>query len=82
VGAEITRANTVVCHYSTLGFKDRKQYQEMGLCDDNFLCDIWITASNGVETWTLWIIEQKHLESKEMWCWRRMERLHGLICEK
>jgi len=43
-----------------------------------FLCHIWRTASYGAETWTLWIIEQKHLESHEMWCWRRMERSHGL----
>jgi hypothetical protein len=27
----------------------------------------------GPETWTLWKVDQKHLESFEMWCWRRME---------
>jgi hypothetical protein len=26
----------------------------------------------GVETWTLRAVDQKHLESFEMWCWRRM----------
>jgi hypothetical protein len=25
------------------------------------------------ETWTLWKVDQKYLESFEMWCWRRME---------
>jgi hypothetical protein len=25
------------------------------------------------ETWTVWKIEQKYLESSEMWCCRRME---------
>ena len=27
----------------------------------------------GAETWKLWAADQKHLESFEMWCWRRME---------
>jgi hypothetical protein len=27
----------------------------------------------GGETWTLRAVDQKHLESSEMWCWRRME---------
>jgi hypothetical protein len=28
---------------------------------------------HGVETWTLRKLDQKYLESFEMWCWRRME---------
>jgi len=32
-------------------------------------------ALYGVETWTLRAIDQKHLESFEMWCWRRMEKI-------
>ena len=27
------------------------------------------------ETWTLWAVDHKHLESLEMWCWRRMEKI-------
>jgi hypothetical protein len=27
------------------------------------------------EIWTLRAVEQKHLESFEMWCWRRMEKI-------
>jgi hypothetical protein len=27
----------------------------------------------GAETWTLRKVEQKYLESFDMWCWRRME---------
>jgi hypothetical protein len=27
----------------------------------------------GAETWTLRAVDQKHLESFEMWCWRRTE---------
>jgi hypothetical protein len=38
-------------------------------------CYIWSTALYGVETWTLQAVDQKHLESFEMWCWRRMEKI-------
>jgi hypothetical protein len=27
------------------------------------------------ETWTLQAVDQKHLVSFEMWCWRRMEKI-------
>jgi hypothetical protein len=30
---------------------------------------------SGAETWTLRAVDQKHLESFEMWCWRRMEKI-------
>ena len=36
---------------------------------------IWSIALYGAETWTLQAIDQKHLESFEMWCWRRMEKI-------
>ena len=29
----------------------------------------------GVETWTLRPADKKYLESFEMWCWRRMEKI-------
>ena len=29
----------------------------------------------GAETWTLRAEDQKYLESFEMWCWRRMEKI-------
>jgi len=32
-------------------------------------------ALYGAETWTLRAAEQKYLESFEMWCWRRMEKI-------
>jgi hypothetical protein len=38
-------------------------------------CYIWSIALYGAETWTLRKIGQKYLESFEMWCWRRMERI-------
>jgi len=36
-------------------------------------CYIWNIALYGVETWMLRAVYQKHLESFELWCWRRME---------
>jgi hypothetical protein len=38
-------------------------------------CYIWNIALYGAETWTLRAVDQKHLESSEMWCWRRMEKI-------
>jgi hypothetical protein len=36
---------------------------------------IWSTPLYGAEIWTLWKVDQKYLESFEMWCWRRMEKI-------
>ena len=38
------------------------------------ISDIWSIALYGAETWTLRAVDQKHLESFEMWCWRRIEK--------
>jgi hypothetical protein len=38
-------------------------------------CYIWSIALHGAETWALRAVDQKHLESFEMWCWRRMEKI-------
>jgi len=38
-------------------------------------CYIWNTALYGAETWTFWAVDQKHMESFDMWCWRRMEKI-------
>ena len=38
-------------------------------------CYIWSIALHGAEIWTLRAVDQKHLESFEMWCWRRMEKI-------
>ena len=37
-------------------------------------CYIWSIALYGAETWTLRAVDKKHLESFEMWCWRKMEK--------
>jgi hypothetical protein len=39
------------------------------------LQNVGIIAVYGAETWTLRAVDQKHLESFEMWCWRRMEKI-------
>ena len=38
-------------------------------------CYIWSIALYGAETWMLRAVDQKHLESFEMWYWRRMEKI-------
>jgi hypothetical protein len=38
-------------------------------------CYVWSIALYGAEAWTLRAVDQKHLESFEMWCWRRMEKI-------
>jgi len=38
-------------------------------------CYVWSIALYGAQTWTLRAVDQKHVESFEMWCWRRMEKI-------
>jgi hypothetical protein len=38
-------------------------------------CNVWSIALYGAETLTLRAVDQKHMESFEMWCWRRMEKI-------
>jgi hypothetical protein len=38
-------------------------------------CYIWSIALCGAETWTLGKVDRKYLESFDMWCWRRMEKI-------
>ena len=47
---------------STLDWKLRKKLMK---------CYIWSIALYGAETWTLRAVDQQHLESFEMRCWRR-----------
>jgi len=37
-------------------------------------CYTWSTAFYGAENWKLWVVDQKYLESFEMWSCRRMEK--------
>jgi len=38
-------------------------------------CYVWSIALYGAETWTVRARNQKYMESFEMWCWRRMEKI-------
>jgi len=38
-------------------------------------CYIWSIAFYGAETGTVRAVDQKQLESFEMWCWRMMEKI-------
>jgi hypothetical protein len=38
-------------------------------------CYIWRLALYGAETWTLWKVDQKYLESFETCGWRRTEKI-------
>jgi hypothetical protein len=38
-------------------------------------CYISSVALYGAEMWTLRKVDQKYLDSFEMWCWRRMEKI-------
>jgi len=38
-------------------------------------CYIWNIVLYGAESWTLREVEQKYMESFEMWCWRRVEKI-------
>ena len=43
-------------------------------------CYICSIALYGAEAWTLRKLDQKYLESSEMWCWRRMENISWTDC--
>jgi len=51
---------------STLDLELRKKFVK---------CYIWSIALYGAENWMLRAVDQKHLGSIEMWCWRRMKTI-------
>jgi hypothetical protein len=38
-------------------------------------CYIWSIALYGAETGTIWAVDKKYLESFEVCCWRRKEKI-------
>jgi hypothetical protein len=38
-------------------------------------CEIWSIASYGTETWKLRKVDHKYLDSFEVLCWRKMEKI-------
>jgi hypothetical protein len=63
--AKVVFNKKVALFTSTLDLKLRKKLVK---------CYIWSIALYGAETWTI-RADQKHLESFEVWCWRRMEKI-------
>ena len=63
--AKVAFKNKRALFTSTLNLKLRKKIVK---------CYIWSIAFYGAYTWTLRLVDQKHLENFEMWCWRRMEK--------
>jgi hypothetical protein len=51
------------------------QLTGLNLRNELVKCCIWVIALYGAETWILSKGYQKYLESFEMWCWRRMEKI-------
>jgi hypothetical protein len=49
--------------------------QDLNLRKKLVKCYIWSIALCGAETWTLGKVDQKYLESFDIWCWRRMEKI-------
>ena len=58
-----------------MGLSDQTGRVEAWEPPQNFSRDIWSMGLYGAETWTLRAADQKYLESCEMWCWRRMEKI-------
>jgi hypothetical protein len=50
-------------------------YQLLELRKKLVKCYIWSIAKYGAETWTFRAVGQKHLESFEIGCWRRIEKI-------
>jgi hypothetical protein len=40
---------------------------------------IWKTAFYSADTWALRKVDKKYLQSFEMWCWRRMEKISWTV---
>jgi hypothetical protein len=43
-------------------------------------CYIWSIVLYGAETWISRKVDQKYVESFEMWCWRRREKISWTDC--
>jgi len=55
----------------------RALQQQIGLNfkEENRNYYIWGIVMYGAETWTFLKVDQTYVESFEMWCWRRMEKI-------
>jgi hypothetical protein len=49
--------------------------QDIKKIQANSYCYFWSTASYAAKTWTLQKVDKQRLESFEMWCWRRLQKI-------
>ena len=58
--------------------EENNLHQQIGLKikEEPVKCCIWSIALNGAEKWTFRKLGAKYLESFEMQCWRRMEKIN------
>jgi hypothetical protein len=73
-------ANFIQSNYPEKGAFNKKRALFTSIMDleqrNNLVkCYIWSVALYGVETWPIRAVDHKHLESFEMWHWRRMEKI-------
>ena len=68
-------------HKAALNIKKTILTSKLGINLRNRLMECYIggIALYGVETWTLQKVDWKYLASSEMSCWRRMEKIIGLM---
>jgi hypothetical protein len=77
--ARCTRETKSRIAMATVAFNKRKTLfttkLDLNLRKKLVKCYIWSTALYGAEMWILRKVDQKYLESFEMWCWRRMKKI-------
>jgi hypothetical protein len=66
-----------VCTFFNIQKEEVSFHQQIGpkLKEETSKCCIWSIALYGAETWTFRKVDEKCLESFEMWCWKRMEKV-------
>jgi hypothetical protein len=78
-GARWTRENKFTIVIEKVAFNKNKasfmNIVALNLRKKLVKCYIWSIALEGAGTWTLRKVDQKFMESFEMWCWRRTEKI-------
>jgi hypothetical protein len=73
----------ILCRDKSNSHQEEESFhQQTGLNFRNKLIKgyIWGAALCGSVTWTLRKVDQKCLESSEIWCWRKMEKNSWVKC--
>ena len=72
----------ILCHGKSNSHQEDSFHQQNGRKFGNKLVKwyMWCTAFCGAITWILRKVDQKYLESSEIWCWRKMEKISWARC--